>query len=282
MRSHREPLLSALAGLLVGIFATLSVIGFQATFTGKAQPAFPWERYGILTALLLLAVAAIAAYLKLARSSAPESDAGAPEPEERRKDGPAPKANEPAAREAFDKDRRNEKEPARGGKPAPGSGRVPIPPPSRELRQPPPPPVRDARNSARPVRDESPEPPAPVFPPPHSGHLVEVWDSYYKNGNGRFDVNGLRRCLETAGVNAEVLPGDQIEAGDNVLIVDLRDGSGQLHILPSFEKPVRTLEEWFHPLGSGDRTALPQRLIRPAMARRWNGRITFESKGEVE
>jgi len=81
MRSHREPLLSALAGLLVGIFATLSVIEFQTTF-GKVKTAFPWERYGILTALLLLAVAAIAAYLKLAGSSAPESDAGAPEPEE--------------------------------------------------------------------------------------------------------------------------------------------------------------------------------------------------------
>lgn len=280
MRSHREPLLSALAGLLVGIFATLSVIEFQATF-GKAQTAFPWERYGILTVLLLLAVAAIAAYLKLARSSASESDAGAPEQEESRKGGPAPKAKEPAAREAFDKDRRNEKEPARGGKPAPGSGGVPTPP-ARESRQPPPPPVRDTRNSPRPVRDEFPEPPAPSFAPAHSGRLVEAWDSYFGNGNGRFDTNGLRRYLDAAGIKADVLSGDQMEAGDNVLIVDLRDGSGELHVLPNFTKPIRALEEWFRPLGSGDRTAFPQRLIRPATARRWDGRITCESKGEVE
>jgi hypothetical protein len=281
MRSHREPLLSALAGLLVGIFATLSVVGFQETFRDKTQPTLVWERYGILTALLLLAVAAIAVYLKLARSSASESDAGAPEPEERRKDGPTLKVKESAAREAFDKDRRNEKEPARGDKPAPGSGRAPTPPPSRESRQPLPPPVREARNSARPVSDESPEPPAPPLAPVHSGRLVEIWDSYYKNGNGRFDINGLRRSLETGAVKADVLSGDQLAAGDNVLIVDLRDGSGQLHVLPNFTKPVRALEEWFQPLGSGDRTAIPQKLIRPATARRWGGSITLESKGEV-
>src|SRR5882757_6727105 len=161
MRSHREPLLSALAGLLVGIFATLSVIEFQTTF-GKVKTAFPWERYGILTALLLLAVAAIAAYLKLAGSSAPESDAGAPEPEESRKGGPAPKAKEPEAREALDKDRRK-KEPAPGGKTAQGSGRVSTTPPSHESRQSPLPQVREDRNSVRPVGNQSPDPPAPPF-----------------------------------------------------------------------------------------------------------------------
>jgi hypothetical protein len=281
MRSHREPLLSALAGLFVGIFATLLVTVFQSSLKDEAPPAL-WERYGILVILLLTAVAAIAAYLKLARSSVPESDAGAPEPEERRKDGPPPKVKEPSAQEALDKDRRNEKEPGRGGnKPAPGSGRSPIPPPPREPRQPSPPPVRD-RNSARPMRDESPEPPPPVSAPAHSGRLVEAWDSYFGNGNGRFDTNGLRRYLDAAGIKADVLSGDQMEAGDNVLIVDLRDGSGELHVLPNFTKPIRALEEWFRPLGSGDRTAFPQRLIRPATARRWEGRITFESKGEVE
>jgi hypothetical protein len=279
MRSHREPLLSALAGLLVGIFATLLVVDFQATLMNEAPPDSMWERQGIFVILLVLAVAAIVAYLKLARSSAPESDAGVPEPEERRKDGPLPKAKEPEAREALDKDRRKEKELARGGKPAPGSGRAPALPPPRESRTPSPPPVQ---NSVRPMSNRPPEPPPPVATPAHSGRLVEAWGSYFDKGNGRFDANGLRQYLEPAGIKADILSGDQIEAGDNVLIVDLREGSGELHVLPNFTKPIRALEEWFRPLGSGDRTAFPQRLIRPATARRWDGRITFESKGEVE
>jgi hypothetical protein len=112
--------------------------------------------------------------------------------------------------------------------------------------------------------------------------LSEVWDSYFRNGDGRFNAKGLQRQLESAGISAEVILGEQLKAGDSLLGVDFKDGSGLLYLLPNFGKPARAVEEWFQNISTGSRVARIQRLLRPATACRKGGTIYLETKGEVE
>ena len=114
-----------------------------------------------------------------------------------------------------------------------------------------------------------------------ASRLIEIWDGYCRSG-ARFNDAGLLRHIETAGLQAEVIPGNQFGGGESVLAVDLKDGSGILYLLPDFAKPPRAIEEWFQSRDSGSRMARIQRLVRPATARRSGGRINLESKGEVE
>lgn len=113
------------------------------------------------------------------------------------------------------------------------------------------------------------------------GRLVEIWESYRRKGEGKFSAQGLQQRIAAAGITADVLPGEQFGAGDNVLAVDFRVG-GPLYLLPNFHKPVRTVSPWFQPLGPESRTAVIQRLIRPATARRSESGLDLETKGEIE
>ncbi len=296
MRSGREPLLPALAGFLVGVFFTLAVIQFEATFQmGKAtttasspSPLAHWtgnaERYTMLTILLTLAVTAIVAYLRLARDASTttleKSIEGAVKENSppRTVLGPGRPSTSPLPREAQHRDQTEtnrggsrEKEKPRPQPSAPNGTRQPTPLLTRETRE---------ASSQFPVTDYG-QSISPTSTSSYSDGLVEVWDNYYRKGDGRFNVKGLQRHLEEARISAEVLGGDQIGAGENLLIVDFRDG-GPLHILPNFSKPTRALETWFQTLGSGARTALIQRLVRPATARRRGGQIVLENRGEVE
>jgi hypothetical protein len=303
MRSGREPLLPALAGFLVGVLFTLAVIQFESTFqlsnnqhgsggspgAASSLASVQWtgnaERYTTLTILLALAITSIVAYLRFAKAASTTTLEKAFEgttnesPSYRSSPG-ADKtpASPPPPREGQ---RRDQVDPSRGGNPDKGRSRSELSTPYGS-RQPNPTFARDSREpSQSPVIDYDRSTP-PQSTSSYPNGLVEVWDSYFKKGDGRFNIKGLQKALEEAQIPAEVLGGEQMSAGENLLIVDFRDGSGLLHILPNFSKPTRALETWFHPLGSGARTALIQRLVRPATARRKGGQIVLENRGEIE
>jgi hypothetical protein len=115
---------------------------------------------------------------------------------------------------------------------------------------------------------------------PWPEHLVEVWQSYLENGDGRFDAKGLRRQLEAAGLSAPVTIDDSL--GESVLGV--APGDGQVYLLPHFDSTPNEVADWFQQGSStASRLARIQRLVRVAVARRGaDGRLELLRKGAVE
>ena len=109
--------------------------------------------------------------------------------------------------------------------------------------------------------------------------LIEVWESYWRHGDGHFNAPGLRRHLHEAGVMGEVVLDQRF--GDRVLAVEL-DDSGLLYLLPNFAKPPRAVAEWFDAIGTSSRLARIGRLHAPARVRRVAGGIEVIQKGAVE
>lgn len=296
MRTEREPLLAALTGFFLGVFTTLAVIEFESSWI---------SRIVILVMLAMLAAAAFAAFLFIKRQraggDAPASqgawkhaDASAPEPVSGVAGGPAARPPAPKSTPEWHNPRA---EPQRDTTPpgprGPRSVHHTETPPSSPSRTTGPAammgnssPRRRENDSVYYPEEESfaTEPsstPTISYISADPNRLVEVWESYRKKGDGRFNVSGLRQRLEAAGIAAEVVAGEHVGAGDCLLAIDFR-GGGPLYLLPNFNKPARTVSQWFQALGSESRTAVIQRLIRPATARRSGGGLTVETKGEIE
>jgi hypothetical protein len=109
--------------------------------------------------------------------------------------------------------------------------------------------------------------------------LIEVWEDYWRHGDGHFNAAGLRRHLRDAGLGGEVVSDQSF--GDQVLAVKF-DDSGTLYLLPNFAKPPRAVAEWFDAIGTSSRLARIGRLHEPARVRRAPGGIEVVQKGTVE
>lgn len=277
MSQNREPLILTLVGFLIGVLFTLLVVRTQSSANAKG-PGSTFEFYAILVVLLVLTVLLLAVYLKPRQAILERSSSAAAE---LRTIGPLRSSSGGKVTTPTGEGQSKETRPSGGVQPGTTaklqsgySYADPQEQPGTPLPQ-----DSDYWDSATPTEDS--ESPTTVALTSHADRLVEVWQTYHRNGDGKFNANGLRRFLESAGINAEVLAGERVEAGDNVLAVDIRDGRGSLYLLPNFNKPAIALSTWFQIPGSGSRAAVIQRLIRPATARRVGSRINVESRGEV-
>ena len=113
------------------------------------------------------------------------------------------------------------------------------------------------------------------------GLLIDVWNHFRDDEDGRFIPSVLRRHLERAGIVAEIMKGADLVASDSVLGVSW-DGIGDIYLLPNFLHPPQAVAEWFDDQSSsGARSARVKRLVRPAVLRPTGGRFDLKSKGAV-
>lgn len=281
MRNEREPLLAALSGFLVGVLFTLVVVEFIESTKLPYQLA-------ILVALAMIAAVAIASFLLFPRRQLSSTSAMATSRELPVSTSPSIEYN-PAPTGAqviqtgvasASPERSDRRRGMRSSSPQPHPGRPVVTTLETPLSD------KKENYSVWHLEEEDlPSEPVPAraasYVTADSGGLVEVWESYRKLGDGTFTVSGLRQRLEAAGIKAEVVSGEQMGVGDCLLAVDFRRG-GPLYLVPDFNKSAWTVSQWFQALGSASRTAVIQRLIRPATARRSGGGLTVETKGEIE
>ncbi len=281
MRAGREVALLVFAAFLTGMLVTLVAYRFGEGKLGSL------ERNATLALILLLVAALFVLWWNL-RGVKTDGDGelSMSSPERRDPTFQGSFGNPPGAgisrsstgnRESGGIGARADKiVPAAGERQPSGMGsaqaqRGPIPSPApRQFPEP--------STEADPWREAYPPPTSKVDP----SRLIDIWNVYYSKGDGKFNATGLRRQLENAGIDAEVIPGDRLGGGDNILAVDLLDHGGVLYLLPNFTKSPRAIEDWFRATDSGSRMARIQRLVSPATARKSGGSITLILKGEVE
>lgn len=277
MRSNREGILAGLAGFLIGVLFTLVVHDFAS----RAISAL--ERRLILLALFVLASAILTLYFKLLGAVEPAMGSRIPSGVDR--EGHVPPNSASTMPAALPVQRRDETTPHVGGvsfkqpeiRTTPGAIRgMSVPAPR----------AQHTSNAPEPPLYENSELLAPEYVnntgSAGADRLPDIWESYFRNGDGKFNATGLKRQLEASGIAADVIPGEHLSLGDSLLGVDFKDKKGLLYLLPNFSKPARAVEDWFQTIGTGSRLARIQRLIRPATARRKGGELILEAKGEVE
>ena len=156
----------------------------------------------------------------------------------------------------------------------PADGDSPAPPPAPE-----PPPTPSGDPSANPARSTHVEPERAA---PEPEDLIRVWKDFWRNGNGHFKADGLRKQLADDGFTAEVIDGTAVGAGDHVLFVDPQSEDRGLFVLPSFAAPPKSVSQWFDDQGDGALNATTRQVIAVAVGR-WTDTRTIEvvKKGVV-
>lgn len=147
--------------------------------------------------------------------------------------------------------------------------------------------AKDLRHRQAPQGDSIEPASEPVYEQPsqepklREEDLIQVWQDYWRKGDGHFNSRGLRSQLVDHGLKAEIIAGSELGAGDNVLIVDPKYRSGLVYLLPSFTKSPRAVGDWFDDRGSGALTGKTQRVIELAIGKRTNRGIEIVKRGVV-
>lgn len=111
--------------------------------------------------------------------------------------------------------------------------------------------------------------------------LIQLWQDYWREGDGHFNSSGLRSQLSNHGLDAEVIEGAEIGAGDSLLIVDPKSCSQHLYLLPSFTKSPRAVREWFDDQSDGALTSKTRKVLELAVIGRTGTGFEIISRGIV-
>ena len=122
--------------------------------------------------------------------------------------------------------------------------------------------------------------PEPAAPSPED--LIDVWQQYWRAGDGHFKASGFESQLTGSGFTARVMDGAEAGAGDQVLIVDPQCEDQHFYVLPSFATSPRSVQQWFHDQSGGALTGTTRQVNKVALGR-WTESGTFEvvKKGAV-
>ena len=113
--------------------------------------------------------------------------------------------------------------------------------------------------------------------------LIRAWRRYLQFGDGHFNATGLRRQLAELGVEAVVVAGDRVDAGDNVLVVqDPAPDAERFFVLPSFTKSPRSAPEWYADRSDGALTRRTHRIHRLAEGKWTEEGFAVVAKGSIE
>ena len=129
-------------------------------------------------------------------------------------------------------------------------------------------------------QEESQEVPAGSIEDIH-GLLIQVWRDYLENGDGHFNVRGLRKHLVQHGIEADVLEGPGSEAGGNVLVVDPKLENRYFYVLPSFAKPPSAVQDWYEDASGGGLMARIRNVRQLAVGRWTDGGFEVVERGAV-
>ena len=123
---------------------------------------------------------------------------------------------------------------------------------------------------------------APQLATPGPEDLIDVWQQYWRAGDGHFKASGFESQLTASGFTARVIDGAEVGAGDHVLIVDPQCADQHFYVLPSFATSPRSVQRWFDDRSGGALTATTRRVITVAFGR-WTNSGNFEvvKKGAV-
>lgn len=95
--------------------------------------------------------------------------------------------------------------------------------------------------------------------------ISKVWNDYLAEGDGHFNIKGLTEALSSAGVEAMVLPPDELVGlGNPVLGIVDTNSPQQVFLVPDFTRPPRTVERWFKLEAGLAHSARIGRLVSPA------------------
>lgn len=96
---------------------------------------------------------------------------------------------------------------------------------------------------------------------PQASDLIKVWDTYRREGDGHFNVQGLQRQLDALDFQATVSDDDRVGSRDCLLVVETESQKPGFFVLPSFAKSPRAVQRWFADQSDG---ALNRRIERVA------------------
>lgn len=113
------------------------------------------------------------------------------------------------------------------------------------------------------------------------GRLIQVWESYLHNGDGRFKPEGFRRELEKAGIQAHVEPGLEIGFNDSLIGVSASDRAKVVYLLPNFTRSVQSVAAWYPDADTYARGAAISRVTELAVGQRVGGRVELQKQGRL-
>ena len=98
--------------------------------------------------------------------------------------------------------------------------------------------------------------------------LVAAWDAYRSGGDGHFNSEGLQGVLDDHGIEAVVMKGESIGAGDQVLMVLECDPGSRVFLVPNFTKSPKSVADWFDDQSDGALTGRVRKLVKLAEGNR--------------
>ena len=106
--------------------------------------------------------------------------------------------------------------------------------------------------------------------------LVVAWDAYRSRGDGHFNSEGLQRAFDDHGIDADVMKGESIGAGDQVLVVVERNPGSRHFLVPNFTKSPKSVADWFDDQSDGALTGRVRKLVKLAEGRTQPGTTDFD------
>ena len=135
-------------------------------------------------------------------------------------------------------------------------------------------PTPGTRNERRQGPSVKVSPPADSPVEPQASDLIQVWDTYRREGDGHFTKRGLQKQLDDMEFQATVSADNRVGSSDCLLVVQTESQGPGFFVLPSFAKSPRAVRRWFAdrsdgalnrtipPSGGGRRGALDRERAR--------------------
>ena len=101
------------------------------------------------------------------------------------------------------------------------------------------------RNERRQGPSVKVSPPADSPVEPQASDLIQVWDTYRREGDGHFTKRGLQKQLDDMEFQATVSADDRVGSSDCLLVVQTESQGPGFFVLPSFAKSPRAVRRWF-------------------------------------
>lgn len=88
-------------------------------------------------------------------------------------------------------------------------------------------------------------PPADSPVEPQASDLIQVWDTYRREGDGHFTKRGLQKQLDDMEFQATVSADVRVGSSECLLVVQTESQGPAFFVLPSFAKSPRAVQRWF-------------------------------------
>lgn len=106
-----------------------------------------------------------------------------------------------------------------------------------------------------------------VLAEPEPADLIEVWETYRREGDGHFTAKGFQDQLDARNLTAAVRENEQVGPRDCVLVVETPSRRPYFYVVPSFTKSPRKVSHWFDDRSDGALNGKIERVLEIAKGR---------------